>query len=129
MAVVTDQSDAYGALNGWDLDVLARVLLGHHVEHDDVAGHPVGQVTARYADLHRSLRQLSMQPTRVVLATNSVELPGAAAAVVSGAGLPPAARQARADGSPIHRLRYPGSSRLQPKIPGWPMLKRLLTPA
>lgn len=165
MAVVTDQPDAYGALNGWDLDALARVLLS---DDDEVAGRPVGQVTALYAamaiqavvpegianvpverivkarralaaefdafcdhldslsgqftelarienpavlrarleilagrdlrrpaaDLDRSLRQLGMQPARAVLATNSVELPAAAAAAVSGAGLPLAAGQA-----------------------------------
>jgi len=50
MPVVTDQPDSYGALNGWKLDTLARVLLS-----DDTDDYPPdradGEVAALYATL------------------------------------------------------------------------------
>jgi Family of unknown function (DUF6236) len=49
MAVITDQSAAYGVLNGWELGTLARVLLSD--DDDDRAGRPTGEVAALYAAL------------------------------------------------------------------------------
>ncbi|HEV2371501.1 MAG TPA: DUF6236 family protein [Streptosporangiaceae bacterium] len=50
MPVVTDQSFAYGALNGWQLDTLARVLLSEDSDRPPAA-RPPGQVAALYGAL------------------------------------------------------------------------------
>ncbi|ADP78968.1 DUF6236 family protein [Pseudofrankia inefficax] len=166
LATVTDQPSSYGALNGWTLETLARVLLTDDADErpattvEDVAAMyaavaiatvvPAGLgdvpverivrarrtlavefdafrdhvetltdqlgamtsnegpefVRARLkllverdlrrstADLERGLRQLGLEPARAVLGMTSLELPAAAAAVASGAGLPLAAGQA-----------------------------------
>ena len=48
--VITDQPQAYGALNGWDASTLARILLR---DDDDAPapGRPAGEVSALYAAL------------------------------------------------------------------------------
>lgn len=53
MAAVTDRPQAYGALNGWDVATLARVLLDIDDDEDDdvPAARPPAQVAALYAAL------------------------------------------------------------------------------
>ncbi len=57
MPVVTDRPQAYGALNGWDVATLARVLLDTG-DDDDAASRPPAQV----ADLYAALAVQSVVP-------------------------------------------------------------------
>ena len=57
MPVVTDQSFAYGALNGWQLDTLAYVLLG-----DDSGERPEGHSPIEVAALYAALAIRAVVP-------------------------------------------------------------------
>lgn len=50
MPVVTDQAQSYGALNGWEIDTLARVLLADEDDHCPPT-RPAEEISAVYAAL------------------------------------------------------------------------------